>query len=59
MKARVLKGFYDIEAGRDRKEGEVFEAAPERIAEIEGKLAGYVEAAPERRTAAKKAPVRR
>lgn len=61
MKARVLKGFFDIEEGRDRREGEVFEATSERIAEIEGRLEGYVEPVAEarRKTAARKAPVKR
>lgn len=62
MKARVLMGFYDMAEGVDRKPGDVFEATEERIAEINGKLDGYVAAVaepPKKRTAAKKAPVER
>lgn len=42
MFARVNRSFRDLKEGVDRKEGEVFELAPERFAEINRKLNAYV-----------------
>lgn len=42
MFARVNRSFRDLKEGVDRKEGEVFELAPERFAEINRKLNSYI-----------------
>lgn len=43
MDARVVKGFFDKQAGRSREAGEVFEASVERLNEINS--AGFGELA--------------
>lgn len=63
MYARVNRSFRDLVEGAERREGEVFELTPERFAEINRKISGYIsecdapaEAKPrsKRRTAADK-----
>ena len=49
MAARVLKPFYDLKDGADRRAGDVFEASEGRIREINEALGEpYVEAAAEK-----------
>jgi len=43
MKAKVKKPFFDKKVGIKRKAGETFELTEERFAEIEAKIAGYIE----------------
>lgn len=57
-KARVLRAFYDIEAGVDRAAGEVFECAAARFDEIVKAYPGnpLIEAVSAAKAPAKKAP---
>lgn len=61
MFARVNRSFRDLKEGVDRKEGEVFELAPERFAEINRKLNAYIAEcdAPEAKAAPKPRAKRR
>ena len=42
MYARVNRSFRDLMEGAERREGEVFELTPERFAEINRKINGYI-----------------
>lgn len=61
MFAKVNRSFRDLEAGVERKEGEVFELTAERFADINRKLNAYITecGAPEAETAPKPRAKRR